>query len=153
MGSPFWDVVWGFKTTAMFDVWSFEHFVAGISMGRIVQLANRRAFRRFPMSEQIERDWWFHLVGCLCLAYFWESMEHYLESGLAGEAVRYWFQGVEFWGNRLIADPLLVVLGMFASRWRPGLAGPAYAVSMIWLVVHIFVFPHSMYLHEIFDLS
>ncbi len=86
----------------------------------------------------------------LFLAYAWETLEHYLEIGLAGQAVAYWFQGVEHWANRLIADPLAMVLGyLIVKRWA-GLATPARILSALWLAVHVFWFPHSMHLHELF---
>jgi len=132
-----WEI-WGVKTTALFDAWSFEHLVAGMSVGILVRLVNRR-------EDSVRLD----LVTCLFLAYLWETIEHYLESGLAGAAVCYWFQGVEFWANRVLADPMLTVAGMMIVRTRPSLVWPARAVSATWLVVHIFVFPHSMYLHEL----
>ena len=129
---------WGLKTVALFDAWSFEHLVAGMSVGGFAQYVNRK-------ENSLRLD----LVTCLFLAYCWEAVEHYLEAGLAGGAVLYWFQGVEFWANRLITDPLLTVGGMMIVRARPRLVWPARAVSAAWLIVHIFVFPHSMYLHEV----
>ncbi|MDE0419873.1 MAG: hypothetical protein OXK76_03160 [Gammaproteobacteria bacterium] len=152
MGEFSWQVVWGLKTTSLFDVWSFEHFMAGISVGGIVVLVNRRAMSQLPMSPGSHRHAWFDIAGCLFLAYLWETIEHYLENGTAGEAVRYWFQGIEFWGNRLIVDPLLLLLGMLLVSRCPWLAWPARAISTLWLAIHVFVFPHCMYLYEIFDL-
>ena len=88
-------------------------------------------------------------LGVLFLAYLWETLEHYLEEGLAGAAVEYWFQGVEFWPNRFVSDPLMLVLGYWIAVRRPHLVVWARVASVAWLVVHIFVFPHSMYLHEL----
>ena len=79
----------------------------------------------------------------------WESIEHYLEAGLAGYTVEYWFQGVEFWPNRLLADPLMLIIGYMIAKRYPGFVNPARVLSLLWLFVHLFVFPHSMYLHEI----
>ena len=62
----------------------------------------------------------------------------------------YWFQGVEFWANRLISDPLLTVIGYYISKKYSFFVTPARIISLLWLLVHIFLFPHSMYLHEIF---
>jgi len=83
------------------------------------------------------------------LAYFWETIEHYLETGLAGPAVEHWLQGVEMWGNRIITDPLMLVIGyLIAKKWNR-LVLPARILSVVWLFVHIFIFPHSMYLHDL----
>ena len=86
----------------------------------------------------------------LLIAYIWETAEHYLETGLAGESVEYWFQGVEFWANRFISDPLITVFGYFISKNYPITVTPARIISLLWLLIHIFIFPHSMYLHDIF---
>ena len=67
-----------------------------------------------------------------------------------GDVVAYWFQGVEFWPNRILSDPLITVVGYYIARANPALVTPARIVSLIWLLVHVFIFPHSMYLHEIF---
>ncbi len=92
----------------------------------------------------------FDIIGVLFLAYLWETIEHYLETGVAGKAVEYWFQGVEYWPNRIIFDPLALVIGYLIAKKYPGLVIPARICSLIWLSVHIFIFPHSMYLQEMF---
>ena len=58
------------------------------------------------------------------LAYLWEALEHYLEAGLAGAAVTYWFQGVEYWPNRLLSDPLMLVIGYWIAGRYPRLVIP-----------------------------
>lgn len=88
------------------------------------------------------------LIGVLFLAFAWEAVEHYLEIGLLGTNVEFWFQGVEFWGNRLITDPLMMVGGYLLAHHVPRIVWPARILSLIWLLVHIFVFPDSMYLHH-----
>lgn len=153
MGEFPWQVLWGLKTTALFDVWSLEHFMAGISVGGFVVYFNRRAWSRLTTAPIPNGQSSFDIAGCLFLAYLWEAIEHYLENGTAGAAVEYWFQGIEFWGNRLIVDPLLLVLGMLLVCRYPKLEWPARAASTTWLGVHVFVFPHCMYLYEIFDLG
>ncbi len=148
------DVLWGLKTVAVFDVWSLEHFMAGMSVGGFIQAASNRVFRDIPVLEgRQDIAWWSDLSACLFLAYLWEAIEHYLENGTAGVAVEYWFQGIEFWANRLIADPALLVLGMALVRRHPWLAWPTRGASMIWLGIHVFVFPHCMYLYELFDIA
>ncbi len=122
----------GEKTRSVLDVWSAEHVLSGVSCGQ--------ALRKLPIKQAL-----------LCLgliAFAWESVEHYLEEGLAGRAVEYWFHGVEFWANRLIADPLMMLIGYWVARKWSVLAWPARAMSLAWLVLNIFVFPHSMYIHE-----
>jgi len=89
-------------------------------------------------------------MGVLFLAYLWETIEHYLEVGTAGAWLEYWFQGVEFWPNRIIADPLMLVLGYMIAKKYPQLVIPARIFSIAWLLTHLFIFPHSMYLHDLF---
>lgn len=150
------EIIWGLKTEALFDVWSFEHIVAGISCGCAVMTSNRKSIGKvishvcdsvMPQRKKA-KIWHKHdLIFVLLLAYAWEAWEHYFEIGLAGETVAYWFQGVEFWGNRLITDPLMLVFGYWiAKRWHR-LVIPARIFSLVWVVVHVFFFPHSMYLH------
>ena len=90
------------------------------------------------------------MMGVLFLAYGWETIEHYLEVGTAGVWLENWFQGVEFWPNRIIADPLMLVLGYMIAKKYPQLVIPARVFSIAWLLTHLFIFPHSMYLHELF---
>jgi hypothetical protein len=81
-------------------------------------------------------------------------VEHYLEAGilpgLIGERITYWFQGVEHWTNRLIADNIMILLGWFIYTKQNKLFWAARIFSTLWMLVHIFVFPHSMYLHTLF---
>ncbi len=88
----------------------------------------------------------FGWIMVLCFA--WEALEHYLEVGLVGDKVAYWFQGVEFWANRLVTDPLLIILGAILGYKQRWLNAPAKFFSAIWIFVHVFVFPDSMYLQQ-----
>lgn len=140
--------IWGDKTTAILDVWSIEHILSGISLGHVVGKHHYRVFRRLLGGDHTVHSWHFNLAGLLALAYAWEALEHYLETGLAGEGVTAWFQGVEFWANRLLADPLAMILGYAAARHWPRLVFPSRVASLVWLMLHVFVFPHSMYLQD-----
>lgn len=146
-------ILWGLKTLSWFDIWSIEHVLSGISVGHAVKKKNHHVFLN-KLGIQISQITTHHfdLMGVGFFAYAWETIEHYLETGLAGERVAYWFQGVEFWGNRIIADPLLLVLGYFIAKKYPALVIPARILSVAWLLVHVFVFPHSMYLQQLLHL-
>ena len=145
------NAIWGLKTNAMFDIWSVEHILCGFSVGKIVLEVNRRIFHKYfgPNVDDVRKNY-FNLISILFLAYFWETIEHYLETGLLGNMVSDWFQGVEFWANRLVADPLMMTFGYYLAQRFPRLVNLARVCSIIWLVVHVFVFPHSMYLHVYF---
>ena len=144
-------MIWGLKTLSFFDIWSFEHLLSGISIGAFSLYINKK--KLFEISKDNQKDIntsYFDIIFVLFVAYAWETVEHYLEIGLMGKVVMYWFQGVEFWANRLISDPLITVLGYYLSKKYSFLITPARIISLLWLLIHVFLFPHSMYLHEIF---
>src|SRR3989338_7830519 len=151
------EYLWGYKTVAAFDVWTLDHFLNGLSIGTMAVIYNRKnlggifAFVKDKLlsSGQISRlKFKYSLIIVIMAAYLWEAFEHYLEVGLAGNWLAYWLQGVEFWANRLVADPLMLVLGFLLVNKYPSLVWPARAFSFIWLVIHLFIFPHSMYLQQ-----
>jgi len=145
-----WEIIWGLKTVAMFDVWTFEHLLTGLSVGNFMKKKNEKSVKKLNKNVNYLNKTVIKLtlIGILFVAYIWEALEHYLENGLAGKAVTFWFQGTEFWANRLITDPLMLIVGYFFILKYPRLVWPARIFSLIWLIVHIFVFPHSMYLHK-----
>ena len=144
-------MIWGLKTLSIFDIWSFEHLLSGISIGAFSLYINKKKLIKFSRYNQKNINTsYFDIIFVLFVAYTWESIEHYLEIGLMGEDVMYWFQGVEFWANRLISDPLITVLGYYLSKKYSFLITPSRIISLLWLLIHVFLFPHSMYLHEIF---
>ena len=129
-------MLFGLKTVAFFDLWSIEHFFAGVSLGGFC-LASKKL-------ESSQSKILFFLLMC----FIWEALEHYLETGLLGSGVEYWFQGVEFWGNRLITDPLLMILGYVLAVKNKRSILYARIFSFIWIFLHVFIFPHSMWLQE-----
>ena len=143
-------MIWGYKTLAIFDVWSFEHLLSGISIGAFALSYNSRVFKnKLNLNSEHIITKYFDLILVLLVAYAWEVVEHYLETGLLGASIEYWFQGVEYWANRIISDPLMTVFGYYIAKNSPYLVNPARILSFIWLFIHIFIFEHSMYLHEI----
>jgi hypothetical protein len=161
------DTIWGWKTTALFDVWSFDHFLTGISLGSAVITVNHHRLKKFfsTIGSSIRKGEYkkikglfskrkshishFDVIGILFLAYLWETIEHYLEAGLSWDRVTYWFQGVEFWANRLITDPGLLIIGYLVAKKFPRAVWPARIMIFIWLFVHIFIFEHCMVLHQV----
>lgn len=144
------DIIWGLKTQAIFDVWTIEHVLSGISVGNVVLRQHHNVLTKWFGPAHAMHSWRLDLTGVLMAAFAWETVEHYLETGLAGPIVQHWFQGVEMWANRIIADPAMLVAGYILARRYPACVLPARILSALWLLVHVFVFPHSMYLHEIF---
>ena len=145
-------LLWGCKDVAMFDLWSIEHFINGIAAAGGAALIINKCFKKIDFNPENRKLVNFLIV--LALSLLWECVEHYLESGLiikgaVGDRVTYWFQGVEHWTNRLFGDTLTVLLGWGVYHWKNKLALPAKIFSLVWMIVHIFVFPHSMYLHRL----
>jgi hypothetical protein len=145
-------LIWGFKTEAAFDVWSLEHLANGVAMAAFARMVAGKALKRNDSSNTLRALAEVAIV--LAIALFWENVEHYIEAGLlpgaAGERVAYWFQGVEHWTNRLIADNIMVLLGYFIYTRQNRIFWAARIFSTLWMLVHIFIFPHSMYLHTLF---
>lgn len=136
--------IWGDKTLALFDVWSIEHLVSGIFWGALISSRTVDALKKLPKPYR----WRYHFYKVMFFAFLWEALEHYLEIGLLGNNVSHWFQGVEYWANRLVTDPLLMLLGYYIVQHYTKIALPARIFSAIWLFFHFVVFPHSMYLHH-----
>jgi hypothetical protein len=140
--------LWGFKTEAAFDVWSIEHLMMGISLASVSFMVIKKWKKKEEISASLEKKISFLMV--LAIAFFWEALEHYIELGLLGPKIEYWFQGVEHWSNRLIADNLMVMCGWFIYIKKNKIIWFAKIFSFIWAFFHIIIFPHSMYLHTLF---
>lgn len=141
-------MIWGLKTEAAFDVWSIEHLVMGVSVACFSMWVVRKLVGDEKISDSLRLK--ISFIFTLLVAYMWETLEHYLEVGLAGHAVEYWLQGVEHWSNRLFCDNMMVISGWWIYQQKNRLIWFARVFSIIWLFVHIVIFPHSMYLHSLF---
>jgi hypothetical protein len=143
-------LLWGLKTEAAFDLWSLEHLANGVTMAGAAYFFLRTVLKNMIPEEQ---RLLFSFVLVLAAALFWENAEHYVEAGLLpgawGERVTLWFAGVEHWSNRLLGDNLMVCLGWFLYIKKPRFAAAAKIFSVLWLLVHVFVFPDSMYLQRL----
>ena len=124
----------GNKTEAFFDIWSFEHLMTGIILAFILNKAflNKRS----------------NLILFLALSFLWEFIEYYLERGLFGIKIQNWFAGNEYWGNRLIGDNLVMLLGYIIYTRYPKSIFYAVLLSLTFLCFHLFL-PSSMALQEI----
>lgn len=140
-------MIWGLKTEAAFDVWSIEHLVMGVSVGWLSMWIASKLIGDEKISDALRLK--ISFVVTLLVAFMWETLEHYLEIGLAGETVQNWLQGVEHWSNRLIFDNLMVMSGWWIYQQKNRIVWFARVFSVVWLFVHIVIFPHSMYLHEL----
>jgi hypothetical protein len=131
------------KDSAWFDIWSIEHFISGMSIGIIAIGINAVIYRKkkwFSPQDIVTR--YFDIIFLLFIAYFWETLEHYLELWYFGSSLEHWFHGVEFIWN-------LMVLWYLLIKKYSSLVLFARIFSLVWLTLHIFIFPHSMYLHDV----
>lgn len=146
--------LWWLKTVSFFDIWSIEHFMTGIMLAFFAGIIFEKAFSWERESLSLKRKITFLMV--LAMSFYWEILEHYLETWLWWGAVQYWMQWVEHWSNRLISDHLMVMSGWFVyqrfiDQKHPKLIRWVQVFSATWLFLHVFVFPHSMYLQNILD--
>ena len=140
----------GAKTDAWFDIWSIEHFMSGAAISSMcVPLANKVFSTNLETLPSVVRVRCYSVL-LLLVEYCWEAAEFYFEAGYSGvPRITTWFHGVEFWGNRMLADPLVTLSGgLVALRWSK-LVWPARLLSFVFIVTHVFVFPHCMYLQDL----
>ncbi len=125
-------LLFGDRSDAMFDLWSLQHFAAGILIGsflyRIPNVANDT--RRF-------------IALTLVTALSWEAVELAMEGGAVGLAVTAWKHGYEHSANRLIGDPLLVLFGTLLARKHTSAWKWALILAGLWLIVNVSS-PNSM---------
>jgi len=123
----------GDRSEATFDLWSLQHFCAGILLGSILL---RSKFLRLATMKEL-------VIVALLIELGWEATELGMEAGLFGQAIANWKDGYEHWSNRLVGDPLMVALGAFVARrfsyaWKIVLLPAA-----IWLLINV-LSPNTM---------
>lgn len=123
--------LFGHKTKAMFDLWSFQHILAGIVFGRIVCLLVEDR-KEYPRDRTVYLAMFF-------LTIFWEWTETLMETGSFGIGIFKWKDGVEHWTNRFIADPALVLFGMYLFRKYRKYFWSALAISSLWLFINSYM--------------
>ena len=145
-------MLFGSKTVSWFDIWSLEHFVSGVAMGSLYALfADKVLLKGLPELAPATRKR-FYILTIVVIQYAWEAIEFYMEAGYTNvHAITYWLHGIEFWGNRLITDPMVTLAGAMLGLHRANLILPARIFSLTFLFTHVFLFPHCMYLQEIID--
>lgn len=145
-------MIFGPKTTSWLDVWSLEHFVSGMALSSICVLLADTVFMKGVKDIPNVAETRVYIITILLVEYMWEVVEFYMEAGYTNvAAITYWFQGVEFWGNRVLADPLITLCGGIIALHRTKLVLPARIFSLTFLAVHVFVFPHCMHLQDLLE--
>jgi hypothetical protein len=145
-------VIFGPKTHAWLDVWSLEHFVSGMAISTFCVLLADKVFLKGVQEIPPVAEKRVYIITILLVEYMWEVSEFYMEAGYTHvQAITDWFHGVEFWGNRVLSDPLITLSGGFLALHRARLVWPARIFSLTFLGVHVFVFPHCMYLQDLIE--
>ena len=97
-----------------------------------------------------------HSLIVIGIAYAWEVVELYMETAVFKNygierffaEAQVWFSGVEIFINRFVIDVALVYFGWYFVRQKMTLSKIAAPISLTWLMVHIFIFKDSMFLHK-----
>ena len=145
-------MLFGPKTDSWFDIWSIEHFVSGMAISSLCVLLADKVFLKGVREIPPVAEKRVYIISILLVEYMWEVAEFYMEAGYTHvQAITYWFQGVEFWGNRALSDPLITLSGGILALHRAKLVWPARIFSLAFLGVHLFVFPHCMHLQEMIE--
>ncbi len=118
-------IFFGNEQLALFDLWSIQHFLAGILIGSL--------FLSPKEKTTGVKNWQRIIPFVLFLALTWEALEIYLETDII---FKNWV-GFEHWSNRIITDPLMALMGgavgyLIRDSWRV-----AVVPSIMWLVIKL----------------
>ena len=136
-------IIFGDKTVALLDLWNIEHFLTGCNSIILIDFLVRK------ISPE-NKDFKLRIIFLFALEVYWEVIEYYLEDGISYDAVTYWFQGVEYVGNRLISDPIVTCCGLIFIKKFPNFRWLSAILSIIWLYLNLIVFDNCMQLQEVF---
>jgi hypothetical protein len=125
----------GERSEAAFDLWSFQHLLAGILISAIIF-----RMRRF-------RSWSERMTMVLLVEFIWEVAELFMEAGCFGQRIAAWKGGFEHWSNRLVGDPLAVFLGVLLAKRFPSSWKIALFPAAIWLGTNI-TYKSSMFIQH-----
>lgn len=156
---------WLFVPDFTLDRWTLVHLLIGIVVGYVVQHINyakmaeihERISDRFieqikPHLKHLPHELQkvidlkklqqplalrFDLSTVLLVAYIREAFEHYFELGYVFPNFSTFIPGQEHWLNRLILDPLMLVIGYGIVRKYPQLRRPALVLCValfFWLL-------------------
>jgi len=134
-------ICFGHKTAAMFDLWSVQHFFSGIFLSPIC------CFIMDPKNRSPKLFVW--LVAMIYFIFSWEIYELFAETNGFGPLITTWKDGFEHWSNRLISDPLLVLIGGVTQRNfnSKKLLRVAIIYTSLWAFINVLA-PTCMYIQE-----
>lgn len=131
--------LFGIKTSALLDYWTIIHVLSGIILGFIIiKISNK-----YKIKNRLN----FLIISLLLIAYTWEIIELFAELGIYGLPIQQWFYGIELPLNRLIIDPLSLLIGglIISKNNNYKIFLFATIISLTWLLTHIFLFRTAVY--------
>ena len=133
--------IFGIKTISLIDYWTIIHILSGIIIGFLLLKLQKEenANNKIIISN---------IIAILSLAFAWEIIEYLGEIGVFGNIIKTWLYGIEYLPNRLIIDPLSILLGFFIVLKKPKVFTPATVLCSIWVIIHIFLFKSAVYLNQ-----
>lgn len=130
------DTSWfGDRRLSFFDLWTIQHILSGVIVGYVILNVKNLNLSRY-------------VTLVLLTAVSWEIMELCMEYGLFGQPISNWKVGYEFIFNRLLIDPLSVLIGAVIFWHFKQTFYFALAPLIIWLAVNI-ASPNSMYIEYV----
>ncbi len=132
-------VLWGVKDVALFDVWCLQHLLSGFILGFLVG-----KLKKIPTISPA------HVIGLIVFAYTWEAIEYNLETSSI-DNLRVFIGGIEYRWNRILVDPLFMVIGFYLSFVLPLSKTKRYTLVVFWLsfaLIHIY-FGNVTHFHNV----
>ena len=122
-----WPILFGYRSEAVFDLWSIQHFVSGVFVGSV--LIHLKLFSPKQLLKFVS------IVFLVAL--LWELFELFGEIGLFGQAVSDWKLGYEHWANRFVGDILLAVVGSLIAYNYNACWKIVLLPAVVWLVLNV----------------
>ena len=145
--------MWLFQPDVWLDRWTLVHLLTGVIVWYLVQHYNHQNMNKITnhrhemMAKEVEEKvanlpqkrqenidlsvfkkpltLRFDLSTVLLCAYFWEALEHYFELWYIWPGFSSLIEWQEHWFNRLILDPLMLIVWYIAIRFFPKLFWPS----------------------------
>jgi len=128
-------VLFGDRRFAFFDLWTVQHFLSGIFLGFVILSIKKVQF-------------WKYILLVLLASLLWEMTELLMEYGFLGKSVSDWKFGYELIYNRLIIDPLSVLLGGIVFWYFRRAIYFAMIPLIAWLSINV-MSSNSMYVQNV----
>ena len=117
----------GDEKSSLFDLWSIQHFLAGVLIGSLFLS---------PKDSSIKKERWQKIIPfILFIAFGWEALEIYLEKGIIFAE----WNSFEHWTNRIITDPLTALVGGVIGYSKRNSWKIVIIPIILWLALKLFL--------------